>query len=113
MSRYIAVALMSVVLSSLAQILLKKSSGEQKSHFIFDYLNIKICVAYVMIFTCMLFMIYAFTGMYYRYGVVIESLGYLLIMIFSRIFLGERITHRRVLGNCVIILGVLIFTINV
>ena len=113
MSRYIAVALLSVVISSLAQILLKKSSSEQKKHFIFDYLNVKVCTAYIMNFICVLLMIYAFTGMYYRYGVVIESLGYLLIMISSRIFLGERITRRRVLGNCIIVLGVLIFTINV
>jgi drug/metabolite transporter (DMT)-like permease len=112
MSRYIAVALVSVVISSLAQILLKKSSGEKKKRFIFEYLNFKVIVAYGMIFGCMLLAIYAFTGMYYRLGAVIESLAYLLIMIFSRIFTGEKITRRRVLGNCVIVLGVLIFTIN-
>jgi len=112
MSTYVAVALVSVVISSLAQILLKKSSSEQRKHFIFDYLNIKVITAYGMIFLCMILMIYAFTGMYYRYGAVIESLAYLLIMLFSRIFLGEKITRRRVLGNCVIVLGVIIFTIN-
>lgn len=112
MSRYIFVALVSVVLSSFAQILLKKSSGEEKKHLIFDYLNLKVVIAYGIIFLCMLLVIYAFTGMYYRYGAVIESLAYLLIMFFSRLFLGEKITRRRVIGNCVIVLGVLIFAFS-
>ena len=107
------VAMMSVVFSSLAQILLKKSSGESKKHWIFDYLNVKVFVAYGIIFICMFMMIYAFTGMYYRYGVIIESLSYLLIMIFSGFFLKEKITRKRIIGNCIIVLGVLIFTINI
>ena len=112
MNRYILVALVSVVLSSFAQILLKKSSAEEKKHLIFDYLNLKVILAYGIIFFCMLIMIYAFTGMYYRYGAVIESLSYLLIMLFSRMFIQEKITRRRVIGNCVIVLGVIIFALS-
>ena len=113
MSRYVMVALLSVVLSSFAQILLKKSSAEKKKHLIFDYLNVKVIAAYGIIFVCMLLVIYAFTGMYYRYGAVIESLAYVLIMLFSRVFLKEKLTRRRVIGNCIIVLGVLIFTITI
>jgi len=112
MSRYVAVALVSVVLSSFAQVLLKKSSSEKKSHLIFDYVNAKVIFAYGIIFLCMFLVIYAFTGMYYRYGAVIESLAYLLIMLFSRIFLKEKITLRHVIGNSIIVLGVLIFTLG-
>lgn len=113
LNSYVGVALFSVLLSSLSQVLLKKSSGEAKKHWIFDYLNPKVIVAYGTIFVCMLLMIYAFTGMSYRYGEVIGSLAYLLIMIFSRIFLKEKITKRRVIGNLIIVAGVLIFTVNV
>jgi len=104
---------MSVVLSSLSQVLLKKSSSEKKNHWILEYLNPKVVIAYSTIFICMFMMIFAFTGMYYRYGAVIESLAYLLIMAFSRIFLGEKITKRRIVGNLVIVAGVLIFTLNI
>jgi len=112
MIRYMLVAFTSVLLSCLAQVLLKKSSAEEKSHVIFDYLNLKVIVSYGIIFVCMLLTVYAFTGMYYRYGAVIESLAYLLIMLFSRVFLKEKITRRRVIGNCIIVLGVIIFAIN-
>jgi len=110
---YIGVALLSVVLSSLSQVLLKKSSNEEKSHWIFEYLNFKVIMAYGTIFVCMFLMIFAFTGMYYRNGAVIESLAYLLIMVFSRIFLGEKITKRRVIGNLIIVIGVIVFTLNI
>jgi drug/metabolite transporter (DMT)-like permease len=111
-NKHVAVALLSVVLSSLAQILLKKSSGEVKKHWVFDYLNIKVSVAYGIIFVCMFMMIYAFRSIHYKYGVVIESLSYLIIMVFSRFLLKEEITIKRLIGNCIIVLGVLIFTIK-
>jgi len=60
----------------------------------------------------MLLMLYAFTGMAYRYGAIIESLSYLLIMVFSSLFLKEKITKRRLIGNLVIVVGVLIFMMN-
>ena len=112
-SIYVGVAIFSVLLSSLSQVLLKKSSAESKKHWVFEYLNLKVVIAYSIIFICMLLMIYAFTGMYYRYGAVIESLAYLLIMVFSRIFLKEKITKRRVIGNLIIVVGVIIFTLNI
>jgi len=110
---YVGVAFFSVVLSSLSQVLLKKSSSETKKHWVFEYLNPKVVVAYCTIFVCMLLTIFAFTGMYYRYGAVIESLAYLLIMMFSRFFMEEKITKRRVLGNLIIVLGVIIFTVSI
>jgi len=102
-----------VILSSLAQVLLKKSSSEKKRHFIFEYINAKVIVSYGVLFVCMLLAIYAFTGMYYRYGAVIESLAFLLIMVFSKVFLKEKITRRRVIGNCIIVLGVIVFAISI
>ena len=110
---YAAIAFVSVIFSSLAQVLLKKSSAEKKKHWVFDYLNLKVCGAYAIMFVCILLMIYSFTGMYYRYGAVIESFSYLLIMVFSWLFLKEKVTRRRVIGNGLIIMGVLIFSISV
>ena len=113
MSRYIGVALFSVMLSSLAQILLKKAADKKKRHWMLDYLNVRVICAYAIIFICMFLAIYAFTGMYYRLGAVIESLSFLLIMVFGRIFLGEKITRRRLIGNGLIVLGVIIFSFGI
>ena len=105
-------ALFSVVLSSLSQVLLKKAAGKKRQHWVFDYLNIKVVCSYAIMFVCMFLMIYAFTGMYYRFGAIIESLSFLLIMVLGRIYLGERITQRRLIGSGLIVLGVILFSLG-
>ena len=112
LNKHVAVALFSLILSSLSQVLLKKSSGETRKRLIFEYLNVKVCVAYSVIFVCAILTVYALKGMDYKYVTAIESLSYILIMLFSRLFLKEKITLRKMIGNCVIVLGVLIFSVN-
>jgi len=112
MNKYLLAALVSMIISSLAQVLLKKSSGEKKKSVIFEYLNIKVITAYFMTSVSMLLVIYTFKGINYKYGTVIESLAYLPIMLFSRLFLKEKITMRKILGNTAIIAGAIIFTMN-
>ena len=60
----------------------------------------------------MILMIIAFKGMPYKYGAVLESLTYLYIMILSRVFIGEKLTKKKVLGNLIIVAGVIIFSLG-
>ena len=39
----------------------------------------------------------------------IHKVGFLLVMIWSRIFFGEKITKRKTLGNILILAGILVF----
>ena len=48
-------------------------------------------------------------GLEYKSGPVIESLGYVLIMFLSLFFFGEKITKRKLIGNGLVILGIIIF----
>jgi uncharacterized membrane protein len=41
-------------------------------------------------------------------GPVIESLGYVIVMILGRIFLSEKITRNKLIGICLILAGVLL-----
>ena len=109
MDKYVAIALFSGVLSAFSQVLLKKSSGIQRDAIIKEYLNPYVISAYGITFICMVLMIIAYKGMPFKYGAVIESLGYLYIMVLGRIFFGERFTLKRVIGNLLIICGVIIF----
>ena len=111
-NRYLFAAILALIISSLSQVLLKKSSGEKKKNIIFEYLNIKVITAYGITFLSMILIVYSFIGISYKYGAIIESMGYLLVMIFSCIFLREKITLRKVLGNTVIIAGVIVFCLN-
>mgnify|MGYP005788118093 FL=1 len=53
--------------------------------------------------------VFAYRGVDYKNGPVIDSVGFLLVMIWSRIFFGEKITKRKVIGNILILAGILVF----
>ena len=110
MTKYILLAIFSGVISSLSQILLKKSAQEQKSSRLGEYLNWKVIVAYGITFSCMLLMIIVYKGIPYKLGPVLESLTYFYIMVFGRLFLGEKVTKRKVIGNLIIAAGVVVFS---
>lgn len=110
MTKYILLAIFSGVISSLAQILLKKSAQEEKRSRLGEYLNWKVIAAYGITFTSMLLMIVVYKGIPYKFGPVLEALTYLYIMILGRWLLGEKVTKKKVIGNLIIAAGVVIFS---
>ncbi len=91
----------SVVVASFSQILLKKSAAKKYDNVIKEYLNPYVIIGYAKIL--------AYHGIEYKKGPVIESLGYILIMILSFFFFKEPITKRKVFGNALILLGIIVF----
>jgi len=48
-------------------------------------------------------------GLSFMNGPVMESLGFVLVLFLSRLFFGEKITKRKLLGVSCILAGMLIF----
>lgn len=109
MSKYGLMLLLSVLVASFSQILLKKSALKTYDSFIREYLNVYVIAGYGLLVLSTLLTIYGFSGLDYKNGPIIESLGYLFVMILGWLFLGERITKKKMLGNLCIILGIVIF----
>jgi drug/metabolite transporter (DMT)-like permease len=101
-----------VFIASISQLLLKKSADKVKPEdsFLSQYMNMYVLVGYGLMFiaACIPFIAYRYIEL--KYGAVIESLGYIFIMILSAIFLKEKITARKLIGNSLIILGIVIFS---
>ena len=110
-NRYSFLLLASVFIATLSQILLKKSSAIEYKSFIREYLNWRVIVGYGMMFLSTILTILAFTELDYKNGPIIESFGYIFMMFLSRIFLKEKITKRKVVGNALILLGIVVFYI--
>lgn len=53
--------------------------------------------------------ILAFREIDYKNGPVIESLGYIFVMVLSRLLLKEKLTKKKVLGNVLILIGILVY----
>ncbi len=106
---YIFFMLAAVVFASFAQILLKKAAMKTYKSLIFEYLNPYVICGYGIMVLGMFLNIIAFTKVDYKNGPVIDSLGFLFVMILSFFFFKEKITKKKLIGNGIILLGILIF----
>ncbi|MBE6015184.1 MAG: multidrug ABC transporter [Lachnospiraceae bacterium] len=97
-------------IASVSQVLLKKSAEKTYGSLIKEYLNPFVIVGYGLMFVSTVCGVIAYhNGVEYKNGVMIESLGFVLVMVFSRIFFGEGITLRKIIGNILILAGMIIF----
>ena len=109
MNNYIWFLLASVTVAAFSQILLKMSARKTYPSVIREYLNPHVIIGYGMMVLSTVLTILAYRGLDYKNGPVIESLGYILVMILSLIFFGEKITRRKLLGNLLILAGIFVF----
>ena len=110
-NKYSLLLMVSVFIASCSQILLKKSSEIKYESFIKEYLNWRTIIGYGMMFGSSILTILAFTGLEYKNGPILESVGYIFMMFLSRYFLKEKITKNKVIGNILILLGIVVFYI--
>ena len=106
---YWMMLLLSVVIASFSQILLKKSAKKHYDSFIKEYLNPYVIIGYGMMVISTILTIFAYKGVAYKNGPVIESLGYILVMFLSFLFFNEKITKKKVMGNVLILIGIFVF----
>lgn len=104
--------LLAVVIASCSQILLKKSAMKQYTSFIREYLNPYVIIGYGMLFGSMILTILAYKGIEFKNGPIMESLGYVLVIIMSRFIFKEKITRSKVLGTLLILMGVTVFVLG-
>lgn len=103
--------LFSVFIASFSQILLKKSAGIRYKNMIKEYLNIFVFSGYVLLFLSAILTTYAYRMVPLKFGPIIESTGYIYILFLSFFFLKEKITRRKLIGNVVIAIGILVFSL--
>ena len=109
MIKYWVCIFLSVIIASFSQILLKVSARKTYPSVLREYLNPWVIVGYGMLVCSTLLTIFAYKGIAYKNGPVVESLGFVLVMMLSSLFLHEKITRRKLLGNLLIIAGIVVF----
>lgn len=108
-SKYVVLLVVSVLVASVSQIILKMSASEEHKSVMKEYLNRKVIIGYGMMVLSTILTILAFRGLDYKNGPIIESLGYIFVMLLSNQILKEKITLKKVLGNALILVGIAIF----
>ena len=106
---FIILALAGQLIASISQMLLKKSSQTKYPSFIRQYLNLLVIGGYGLLVISMFVAIVCYKHMPYMYVVIIEPVGYILVMFLSRVIFKEKITRNKLFGMAMIIGGLLVF----
>lgn len=110
-SRFMVSMFLSVAIASVSQVLLKKSALKTYDTIIREYLNSCVIGGYGLLFGSMLLTVYAYSGMDYKNGPVIESLGNVFVLILGHFIFHEKIHIKKIVGIACIIAGIAIFNL--
>ena len=109
MNKYVLLLILAVLVSSISQIILKKSASKTYDSVLKEYLNVYVITGYVLMVISTVLVVFGLKGVPYKNEPIIESLGYLFVMILSNRLLGEKITKKKVLGNVLILVGIAVY----
>lgn len=105
---YVLLMVGAALLAAVSQILLKLSAKKEHRGLIQEYLNGYVICGYGMLAASLLMNLWAYQGVEYRFGPVINASSYVFVMFLGRLFLREKITWKKFLGNVLIVVGILI-----
>ena len=105
---YILIAVGSVALSSVSQLMLKISANRTHPSRLSEYLNPLVICAYLMFFATTLITVYAYRVIPLSIGPIIEALGYVFIVFIGFVILREKVTRKKAIGMVLIIVGVIL-----
>jgi multidrug transporter EmrE-like cation transporter len=104
--------LVGTFISSVSQVMLKKSAGKNYGSRMKEYLNPLVITAYILFFAATLLSVLAYRSIGLSTGAILETSGYIYITIFGLIFFREKLTPRKLAALGLIISGTVIFTLG-
>lgn len=107
----IMIRIASSFIVAISQCILKISANKKHKNLISEYINVRVLFGYILFMIPLFLNIIAYQGIPYKLGAVIDSSSYIFIMILSKFILKEEITKRKLIGNALILIGILIFLI--
>lgn len=108
---YSGILLISVLVSSVSQVLLKISAKKTYPSKIREYLNPYVICGYGLFFGCTLVSMYALKVVPLSMAPILESAGYIFVAILSFLFLKEKLSRRQLLGMIMILIGIAVYSI--
>ena len=111
MHPYMLILFATTFFTAFSQVLMKQSAQKKYKSWIYEYLNWRVILAYGIVFTVLMVNTYAYTEVEIKYASIIDAFSYVNVMLFSYLLLKEKFTGRQLLGNLVIIAGILVYTL--
>lgn len=111
MHPYMLILFATTFFTAISQVLMKQSAQMEHKSWIYEYLNWRVILAYGIAFTVLMVNTYAYTEVDIKYASIIDSFSYVNVMLFSYLLLKEKFTRMQLVGNLIIIAGILIYTL--
>ena len=102
---FILIMLSGTFFSAVSQILLKQSANIKYEN------NFRVILSYTIYMLILLLNTWCYTKVDMRYGPVIDTAAYVFVLLLSHFILKEKITKGKIMGNLIIIAGILIYTL--
>lgn len=109
MNGYYVLGILSVVIASCSQILLKKGAMKQYDSFIREYLNPYVISGYGFMFGSVFLTMIVYRGMNFMNVPVLEAIGYVLVPVLSYFFFKECLTKKKIAGIACILAGIFVY----
>lgn len=100
----------STLVSSLSQVMLKKSAQKNYPSKLKEYLNPLVIIAYGLFFGCTFLGMYALKIVPLSMSPILEASGYIFVAVLSFWFFREKLTKKQLLGMVMIIGGIVVYT---
>ncbi len=110
LEKYIVVWIISVLISSIAQVMLKVEANKKHDSRLKEYLNPMVIIAYGIFFLSTFLTMYALKYVPLTYSPIIEPLSYIFVPVIGVLVLKEKISKRRVLGITIMLVGIVVFS---
>lgn len=105
---YYRLFLFSVFISAVSQIILKISANQEHKSKIAEYLNPRVIGAYSFFLISTVLSAISYRGVPLSIGPALECTGYVYIAVLSVLILKEKISKKKILGNVLIIAGIMV-----
>ena len=109
---YIILFLAAVFISSVSQVMLKKSAKRMYKSRIQEYMNPSVIIAYILFLGSTLLTVTAYKYIPLSMGPILEATGYIWVAAMGAMFLKEKINRKKVLGLLMIVSGTIAFNIK-
>lgn len=111
MTYSVILLLISVFISAVSQILLKKATYKHYDTKLREYLNPCVIIAYGMFFVSTILTMLALKVVPLSMQPMLESTSYIYVSVMGYFLLKERFSKRKILGICVILLGIFVYSV--
>ncbi len=106
------IIILAAFVSSVSQIMLKKSAQKTYASRMKEYLNPLVIIAYALFFGCTLITMYGLKVVPLTLSPALEASGYIFVAVLSYIFLREKLSKRQLAGMVLIAAGMIISSLS-